>query len=254
MRRQRATSAAWTTALVLAAMVALMGIASFMAQIHRGWSPASVTSEDGAARDGSPEPRSGASTGGSSPGAPAGGANSTGPAPTGAPRTNDPPGHVAPAVEASPLAPDRAVPLLRSRSLAIPVSGLQPGALPPSSFAQDRGGRVHEALDIMAPAGTPVLAVEDGTVEKLFTSDAGGLTIYQFDPTRSVAYYYAHLQRYADGLADGERVSRGQVIGYVGSTGNARPDAPHLHFAIFVLGPEKRWWQGTAIDPALVLK
>jgi murein DD-endopeptidase MepM/ murein hydrolase activator NlpD len=106
----------------------------------------------------------------------------------------------------------------------------------------------------MAPAGTPVLAVEDGTVEKLFTSEAGGLTVYQFDPSRSVAYYYAHLQRYADGLADGVRVTRGQVIGYVGSTGNARADAPHLHFAIFVLGPEKRWWQGTAIDPTLVLK
>ena len=106
----------------------------------------------------------------------------------------------------------------------------------------------------MAPAGTPVVAVEDGTVEKLFTSEAGGLTVYQFDPSRSVAYYYAHLQGYAAGLAEGAHVMRGQVLGYVGSTGNANPDAPHLHFAIFVLGPEKRWSEGTAIDPSLVLR
>ena len=114
--------------------------------------------------------------------------------------------------------------------------------------------RVHEALDIMAPAGTPVVAVEDGKVAKLFTSKAGGLTVYQFDPSQSVAYYYAHLQGYASGLTEGAAIRRGQVIGYVGSTGNADPAAPHLHFAIFVLGPDKRWWQGTAIDPYPVLR
>jgi len=143
---------------------------------------------------------------------------------------------------------------LRRRALTIPVSGLPAGNLPPSSFSETRGARLHEALDIMAPAGTPVVAVEDGTVEKLFTSEAGGLTVYQFDPSRSVAYYYAHLQGYAAGLAEGAHVMRGQVLGYVGSTGNANPDAPHLHFAIFVLGPEKRWSEGTAIDPSLVLR
>ena len=89
---------------------------------------------------------------------------------------------------------------------------------------------------------------------KLFTSKAGGLTIYQFDRSRSVAYYYAHLQGYASGLVEGAKVSRGQVLGYVGSTGNASPAAPHLHFAIFVLGPEKHWWQGKAIDPYLVFR
>jgi murein DD-endopeptidase MepM/ murein hydrolase activator NlpD len=99
-----------------------------------------------------------------------------------------------------------------------------------------------------------VLAVEAGTVAKLFLSNAGGLTVYQFDPRSTYAYYYAHLERYADGLKDGDDVRRGQVIGYVGTSGNAPRDTPHLHFAIFRLTDEKRWWQGTAIDPYPVLK
>ena len=133
--------------------------------------------------------------------------------------------------------------------LVVPVQGVSPAQLA-STFEDARGGgRVHEALDIMAPAGTPVLAVADGHVEKLFDSRQGGLTIYQFEPGGRHAYYYAHLERYAPGLVEGAPVRQGQVIGYVGSTGNADPAAPHLHFAIFVLGPGKRWWEGTAIDP-----
>jgi hypothetical protein len=108
-----------------------------------------------------------------------------------------------------------------------------------------RGGtRRHEALDILAPRETPVLAVEDGVVAKLFLSKPGGITVYQFDPSRTYAYYYAHLERYAAGLKDGDSVQRGQVIGYVGTTGNAPPDTPHLHFAIFKLTDPKRWWDG----------
>jgi murein DD-endopeptidase MepM/ murein hydrolase activator NlpD len=134
--------------------------------------------------------------------------------------------------------------------LLIPVAGVAANQLQ-DTFGDSRGGgeRAHEALDIMAPRGTPVLAASDGKLEKLFTSVPGGLTIYQFDPTRTYAYYYAHLDRYAPGIAEGSQLKRGELIGYVGSTGNASEDAPHLHFAIFVLGPEKRWWQGTAIDP-----
>lgn len=133
--------------------------------------------------------------------------------------------------------------------LLLPVEGVTPAQLS-DTFDDARGTeRMHEALDIMAPRGTPVLAATDGSIEKLFTSDAGGLTIYQFDPRREHAYYYAHLDAYAPGLAEGQAVARGDVIGYVGSTGNASDDAPHLHFAIFELGPEKRWWQGTAINP-----
>ena len=135
-------------------------------------------------------------------------------------------------------------------TLLIPVAGVAASQLQ-DTFGDRRGGgeRAHEALDIMAPRGTPVLAASDGRLEKLFTSVPGGLTIYQFDPTRTFAYYYAHLDRYAPGIAEGRQLKRGELIGYVGSTGNASEDAPHLHFAIFVLGPEKRWWQGTAIDP-----
>ena len=96
----------------------------------------------------------------------------------------------------------------------------------------------------MAARGTPVLAASDGTVAKLFTSVPGGLTIYEFDPTQTYAYYYAHLDHYAAGLAEGQALQRGDVIGYVGSTGNASEDAPHLHFAIFVLGPGKTMVEG----------
>ena len=116
-------------------------------------------------------------------------------------------------------------------------------------FADARGGRPHEALDIAAPRGTPVHAVDDGNVAKLFTSVPGGLTVYQFDPSGRIAYYYAHLDRYADGLKEGAALRRCDVIGYVGSTGNASAEAPHLHFAVFGLGLERRWWEGVAINP-----
>ena len=147
-------------------------------------------------------------------------------------------------VEPSPADADAA------RGLLLPVAGIQPSQLSDTfQDARSGGARTHEALDIMAARGTPVLATLDGTVEKLFESVPGGLTIYQFDPQRTHAYYYAHLDRYAAGLAEGQQVRRGDVIGYVGSTGNASKDAPHLHFAVFVLGPEKQWWKGTAVNP-----
>lgn len=143
---------------------------------------------------------------------------------------------------------------LRKRHLELPVEGLKAHDLR-DTFSEMRGGtRRHEALDILAPRNTPVRAVDDGRIAKLFLSKPGGLTIYQFDPTSTYAYYYAHLERYADGLKDGERVKRGQVIGYVGTSGNAPPDTPHLHFAIFKLTDAKRWWNGVAIDPYPVLK
>ena len=130
-------------------------------------------------------------------------------------------------------------------ALGMPLPRLRPEQLQ-DTYADPRGSsRQHEALDLMAPAGTPVLAVSDGRVEKLFTSDQGGLTVYQFEPSGRYAYYYAHLQRYAPGLAEDKALRRGEVIGYVGSTGNADPAAPHLHFAVFVLGPERHWWKGT---------
>ena len=135
-------------------------------------------------------------------------------------------------------------------TLLLPVEGIEYAQLS-DTFDDARGGgaRVHEALDIMADRGTPVLAATDGRIEKLFESVAGGHTIYEFDDDASHAYYYAHLDRYAPGLKEGQAVQRGDVIGYVGSSGNANDAAPHLHFAIFALGPQKKWWEGTAIDP-----
>jgi peptidoglycan LD-endopeptidase LytH len=141
---------------------------------------------------------------------------------------------------------------LRSHHLLLPVQGLRREELH-DSFAEGRGGHVHEALDIMATRNTPVLAVEDGRLARLFNSRQGGNTIYQSDPSETYTYYYAHLERYADGLREGAPLRRGQVIGYVGTSGNAPPNSPHLHFAIFRMTPEKQWWKGIAIDPYLVL-
>jgi peptidoglycan LD-endopeptidase LytH len=138
-------------------------------------------------------------------------------------------------------------------SLAMPIAGVAPHTLK-SNFSQARGGHAHEALDIMAPRGTQVLAVAEGNVVKLFTSKPGGLTVYQFDNSRMWCYYYAHLDRYAPGLKAGTLLRKGEVLGYVGSTGDASPNAPHLHFAVFRLGPERKWWQGTAVDPLPLLK
>jgi murein DD-endopeptidase MepM/ murein hydrolase activator NlpD len=141
---------------------------------------------------------------------------------------------------------------LRSRHLMIPVRGLDAEDLV-SSFEDARGSsRRHEAIDILAPRGTDVLAVEDGAVAKLFTSAAGGLTIYQFDPSQKFVYYYAHLDGYAPGLKEGTALTKGDVIGSVGTTGNAPEGTPHLHFAISKLDPDRRWWGGTALDPYLV--
>ena len=121
------------------------------------------------------------------------------------------------------------------------------------SFNEIHHGHRHEAIDIMEPRGTPIHAVVDGTIRKLFTSRAGGTTIYEFDTTGSYCYYYAHLDRYADGLHENMAVKPGQILGYVGTSGNAAPDAPQLHLAIIRLGPDKKWWQGSPIDPYPVL-
>lgn len=153
-----------------------------------------------------------------------------------------------------PIAAGMEVEELRARDLTLPVQGIKREQLQDTFNDSRDASRKHEALDILAPRNTPVFAVEDGKIAKLFLSDAGGITIYQFDPTMNYAYYYAHLERYADGLKEGDQVKRGQVIGYVGTTGNAPRNTPHLHFAIFKLTSEKHWWQGTAINPYSVLR
>jgi peptidoglycan LD-endopeptidase LytH len=137
---------------------------------------------------------------------------------------------------------------LQQHKLSLPVQGVQIGNVR-NSFSEMRGDHIHEAVDILAPRDTPVVAVEDGKIAKLFFSVRGGNTIYHFDPTETYCYYYAHLDRYASDIREGQYIKRGQIIGYVGTSGNAPKDTPHLHFAIFKLNADKRWWQGTPIDP-----
>ena len=135
--------------------------------------------------------------------------------------------------------------------LAIPVEGVSRRDLL-DTYKQARAGgeRVHDAIDIMAPRGTPVIAAAPGTVEKLFLSKGGGgITAYIRSLDGKWSYYYAHLDRYAPGLAEGQRVDRGKLLGWVGFSGNANPEGPHLHFAINRMGDGERWWQGRPINP-----
>lgn len=141
-----------------------------------------------------------------------------------------------------------------AESLLIPVAGVKASQLV-DTFNQPRGSaQRHEAIDIAAPKGTQVFAAADGKVVKLFNSKAGGLTLYQFDATEKFSYYYAHLDHYAASATEGAYLKRGDLVGYVGYTGNANPTAPHLHFAIFELTSEKNWWQGTPINPYPLLQ
>jgi murein DD-endopeptidase MepM/ murein hydrolase activator NlpD len=121
------------------------------------------------------------------------------------------------------------------------------------SFNELHNGHRHEAIDLMASRGTRVLAVTGGRIEKLFLSKAGGKTIYEFDDSGTYCYYYAHLYHYAARLSERMHVSQGTIFGYVGSTGDASPHAPHLHFAIYRLGSKPVWWSGVPIDPYPVL-
>lgn len=174
--------------------------------------------------------------------------NSTQAAPPAAQKPDAAPVVVEPVAPAA--SPEQAEPLpLHPGGLSIPVSGITPDQLV-DSFDDPRGAYgIHEAIDIMAPLRTPVLAVDDGKLVKLFDSVPGGLTLYQFDTSEQFAYYYAHLDSYAPGLVEGQELKRCDLLGYVGASGNANPLAPHLHFMVYALGPEKRWWQGRAINP-----
>ena len=144
--------------------------------------------------------------------------------------------------------------ILAAHHLVMPVLGVKSKEIVDTYSDQRSGGRTHEATDILAPRGTPVVAVDDGTIQKLFTSVRGGLTIYQFDPTFTYCYYYAHLDRYATGISNNMTVHRGEVIGYVGTTGDAPANTPHLHFEITRLDPDKKWWHGKNINPYPLLK
>ena len=134
-------------------------------------------------------------------------------------------------------------------NLIVPVAGVRPEQLLDTFDDARSEGRVHDAIDIMAAAETPVLAAADGKIIKLFQSERGGTTIYQLSADQQLIFYYAHLSRYADGLAEGNTVKQGQVIAYVGDTGNAGAGNYHLHFSIAVVADPKRYWEGTNINP-----
>jgi murein DD-endopeptidase MepM/ murein hydrolase activator NlpD len=153
---------------------------------------------------------------------------------------------------APPIAQEDELRALAKR-LTIPVAGVKAEELL-DTFREMRGTRKHEAIDIPAPRGTPVLAATDGRVLRLYTSERGGLMIYSADSTERFILMYAHLDGYADGVSDGAPLRRGQVIGYVGTTGNAPPNVPHLHFAIARSTNVSRWWEGTPIDPLPLLR
>jgi len=139
-------------------------------------------------------------------------------------------------------------------TLIIPVAGVRPDQLLDTYSDARSEGRTHDAIDIMAPAETPVIAAADGKILKLFQSERGGTTIYQLSANQELVFYYAHLSHYADGLTEGSLVRQGQVIAYVGDTGNAGAGNYHLHFSIAVVSDPKRYWEGTNINPYPLLQ
>ena len=171
-----------------------------------------------------------------------------------APATLAVPGAVVSAPTPTPAVAAPTAQATASARLLFPVRGFENAPLR-DTFAEQRGVRRHQALDIMAPRGTPVVAVDDGKVAKLLRNPIGGVTLYQFDRDESRVFYYAHLDSYAQGVSEGLAVRRGDILGFVGSTGNAPEHAPHLHFAIHELADgDKRWWRGTPVDPYPLLK
>lgn len=161
-----------------------------------------------------------------------------------------PPAPAAPVAATRPPATPSPLEPAPGAALLVPVAGIRPEQLV-DTFTDARGnGRPHDAIDIMAPRGTPVVAAAEGVIEKLyFSPGGGGITVYVRSPDGRWLYYYAHLDRYAPDLAEGQQVQRGTALGFVGSTGNASPDGPHLHFAVNEMAPGERWWQGRPINP-----
>lgn len=143
---------------------------------------------------------------------------------------------------------------LVERGLMVPVEGVRPEKVPDTYLqARDGGARTHQAVDILAKRGTPVLSADSGTVLRLTSSTLGGITIYATDPARRFVFYYAHLDRYAEGLHEGKAVAQGEVIGYVGTTGNAPKNTPHLHFQVMRYVDARTWWGGPPLDPRAFL-
>lgn len=178
------------------------------------------------------------------------GAIATGPAPEPGP----PPENVAAVTDAETPEPrteseSADFEYLRERQLIVPVAGAAPSAIEDSFNSPRDGGRTHRAIDILAPRGTPILAADDGRILRLSSNNLGGITIYAIDPGGRIVYYYAHLDHYHPGLSAGMTIAKGDTLGYVGTTGNAPKDTPHLHFQIMRWPQDGKYWYGDPIDP-----
>lgn len=159
-----------------------------------------------------------------------------------------------PTTEPAPEAPPSTISLtpeaaLAAKSLIIPVQGVDASRVKDSYTAGRGGGRTHDAVDIMAPRGTPVIAADGGTILRMRQNEAGGITIYQLDPEERFIYYYAHLDRYEDGVVEGMKIRQGDVLGFVGTTGNAPKNTPHLHFQVMLYRGKGQYWGGEPINP-----
>jgi murein DD-endopeptidase MepM/ murein hydrolase activator NlpD len=138
---------------------------------------------------------------------------------------------------------------LMSRKLMVPVAGADMSKVEDSFYESRDGGRTHRAIDILAPRGTPILAADDGKILRMTTSELGGISMYTVDPDARLVYYYAHMERYNDAMSPGREIVRGDTLGYVGTTGNAPKDTPHLHFQVMRWPADNKYWDGDAIDP-----
>jgi murein DD-endopeptidase MepM/ murein hydrolase activator NlpD len=147
----------------------------------------------------------------------------------------------------APASGENILEYLRSRELMVPVDGIRVSQVP-DNFSAGRGGRAHNAHDLLAKRGTPVLAADDGRIIRLASNALGGITIYATDPAQRLVYYYAHLDSYAPGLKAGASIGKGELLGFVGSTGNATDTAPHLHFQVGQMTDIRRHWEGVPID------
>jgi murein DD-endopeptidase MepM/ murein hydrolase activator NlpD len=148
-----------------------------------------------------------------------------------------------------------AIERLRDRDLTIPVAGVAPTKIEDTfSAGRDGGERQHNAVDILAPRNTPVVAADDGVILRMSTNALGGITIYAADRDKEFVYYYAHLDHYHGGLAVGKAIQKGDTLGYVGTTGNAPKDVPHLHFQIMLWPSDGKWWNGEPVNPYPVLR
>lgn len=143
---------------------------------------------------------------------------------------------------------------VRSRKLLLPVAAIRPDQLSDSFDEPRDGSRRHHAIDILAPRGTPVLAADDGRILRVSWNNAGGNTIYATDADSRIVYYYAHLDHYHEGLAAGMQIAKGDTLGFVGTTGNAPKDIPHLHFQIMRMPHDGKYWNGDPIDPFPILR